>query len=624
MSWLPDNFTRLTYLGGTGSQYIDTNVHLDNENIVKSTWTFYDDAACIYGCFTSSADTDNFCLYGGSHANDAYIRFGGQLVRKFRPNSGSTYSFEHGADGFFVDGERITEFSPATFTCSATLRIFGLPNSKYAPISGRCYNFQVLKKTESSKKPELLHDFVPVRRNDDDVLGLYDIVENVFYTNNGSGTFKAGEDVIETPTNILSSFRRRMMAAAAMTQEKIVKVPAKFIYIPIANTYIDNNTGEEIPYNNWSSTPYIPIEGYSIIVALSNGRAGTIAYHHFYGTSKNALGQGTWNGYAYVPPRGAKYVRFSNTSSEQITVIGTSDDDVLTPTVEVPDAYINNGTDTPYTGWNIYRVDNDDYVGIASTNQATAAWNAFYDTNGYMSMFSTYAQIPSGCTYIRFSNDAATCRVFPVKEEVLIDPDDPTTLPTGYTRYDWLEANNAYIDTLYNFPSGYTFRARIKLVTPGSTYKLLFGSEAATGNVVNRQLIGWGPSYKNLYIGCGNFAQIATSFEYGRYYDYEGVIKNGNSHITLDGKTAATYSGQFTLSSFNNCYLFCDNVRGTANYFANVRVSGTIKIYDSAGTLIRHLVPCTDPNDVPGYYDAITNGFFPKSGGSGTISVGLD
>ena len=228
MGWLPDNFTRLTYLGGTGSQYIDTNIHLDNESIVKSTWMFYNDAACIYGCFTSSADTDNFCLYGGSHANDAYIRFGGQLVRKFRPNSGSTYSFEHGADGFFVDGERITEFSPATFTCSAALRIFGLPNSKYAPISGRCYNFQVLKKTESSKKPELLHDFVPVRRNDDDVLGLYDMVESVFYTNNGSGTFIAGEDVIETPTNILSSFRRKLMAAISVNPITPIVLPSGY------------------------------------------------------------------------------------------------------------------------------------------------------------------------------------------------------------------------------------------------------------------------------------------------------------------------------------------------------------------------------------------------------------
>ena len=44
----------------------------------------------------------------------------------------------------------------------------------------------------------LVHDFIPVRRNGDDVLGLFDKIENKFYTNAGTGTFIAGPDADST------------------------------------------------------------------------------------------------------------------------------------------------------------------------------------------------------------------------------------------------------------------------------------------------------------------------------------------------------------------------------------------------------------------------------------------
>jgi hypothetical protein len=38
-------------------------------------------------------------------------------------------------------------------------------------------------------------DFVPCYRIADSVIGMYDVVNDVFYTNNGSGTFSKGSDV---------------------------------------------------------------------------------------------------------------------------------------------------------------------------------------------------------------------------------------------------------------------------------------------------------------------------------------------------------------------------------------------------------------------------------------------
>lgn len=40
----------------------------------------------------------------------------------------------------------------------------------------------------------LIRNFIPAKRNSDNVLGLYDIVNSKFYTNAGTGTFIAGPE----------------------------------------------------------------------------------------------------------------------------------------------------------------------------------------------------------------------------------------------------------------------------------------------------------------------------------------------------------------------------------------------------------------------------------------------
>lgn len=38
-------------------------------------------------------------------------------------------------------------------------------------------------------------DLIPAVRKSDNVAGMYDVINNIFYTNNGSGTFGVGNNV---------------------------------------------------------------------------------------------------------------------------------------------------------------------------------------------------------------------------------------------------------------------------------------------------------------------------------------------------------------------------------------------------------------------------------------------
>ena len=49
------------------------------------------------------------------------------------------------------------------------------------------------------KASVMIADYIPVKRNSDNVLGMYDTVSGTFFTNQGTGSFVAGPEVVPTP-----------------------------------------------------------------------------------------------------------------------------------------------------------------------------------------------------------------------------------------------------------------------------------------------------------------------------------------------------------------------------------------------------------------------------------------
>ena len=60
----------------------------------------------------------------------------------------------------------------------------------------RCYYFKIWD------NGTLIRDLIPAKRISDGVTGLYDIVNDKFYTNAGSGTFTAGPNMYEVTTTL--------------------------------------------------------------------------------------------------------------------------------------------------------------------------------------------------------------------------------------------------------------------------------------------------------------------------------------------------------------------------------------------------------------------------------------
>lgn len=168
---LPDGYTQLDYIQSDGNQYIDTGVLGSDINKVVVDFQF-----------TSSQSTTEqevaACIDGG---NKLQI---GWYASSFITTGGASYSQ--------------TSYSARTIGTASPI---GSPSNSlylFAQHEGDSANWKVKAKLYSctiSSASGFVRNFIPCKDSSGTV-GLYDIVGNQFYQNNGSGSFTAGP---ETP-----------------------------------------------------------------------------------------------------------------------------------------------------------------------------------------------------------------------------------------------------------------------------------------------------------------------------------------------------------------------------------------------------------------------------------------
>ena len=255
MAGIPLHITPLSYIRGNGSQYIETEIYLRSTDVVKSKWRFEGAAGNVYGCFSGSSEDDNFCLYAGSSSVFAYIRYNGQLVRDFKATNGTIYEIEQGPDGFKTDGVNAS-FTTATFTCSAPMYIFMLPNSTSAKVTARCYGLTVYRDGEQ------VYNFIPARNELTSEVGLFEAVNGVWYGNAGTGTFTAGDDLNYALQPLLLKRRRALLGVAKHMEPKPASDGKIWAYYDVTDTSAPTSL-----FNTANNITAMKIDGVSVPVS---------------------------------------------------------------------------------------------------------------------------------------------------------------------------------------------------------------------------------------------------------------------------------------------------------------------------------------------------------------------
>lgn len=202
LSRLPLEYQEVEYLESTGTQYIDTGINPDD----------------TYGYFVDMEQIESWseqcpigCMDAGNRFVGVYFanRTTGTTTTSLSVGFGSYVKTEVYPAGFNVnqkvitscnymsnrkvifDGYEIKDLSDINIkgAISRTIYLFNRHYSSSAIFKGRIYNAVI------SKDNEIVADFVPCYRKADGEAGMYDLVTETFFTNQGTGTFGKGADV---------------------------------------------------------------------------------------------------------------------------------------------------------------------------------------------------------------------------------------------------------------------------------------------------------------------------------------------------------------------------------------------------------------------------------------------
>ncbi len=180
----PVRYKLVKYLECDGTQYIDTG-YVPNAN---TKWVLDWSLTSL----NNSVVNVNGCEQSATSKFDIYVTTGNMFVNISGSTSMNFGTASTNRTTAIIDNKRQQSSANSTtntFTYSnaPSYSIYigacnSLGTTRYY-VSGRIYDSQIYE------NGVLVRDFVPVQRTTDDVLGLLDRVNNVFYTNKGTGTF---------------------------------------------------------------------------------------------------------------------------------------------------------------------------------------------------------------------------------------------------------------------------------------------------------------------------------------------------------------------------------------------------------------------------------------------------
>lgn len=189
-SELPSAYQRVEYIESTGEQKIILNYIVQENDEIYLQYEFMGFNGSDNQFYSASDGT--FGIWFDFHGkNFIYCRFGSKSSFNTSLNASQYIGFSILKKGSFqINGN--TYSMSYNGMPNDTLRLFASLNSQGVWTAFSKYKMFDFHVSENGEKK--LH-LIPCYRKSDGEIGLYDIINNIFYTNMGSGEFLKGADV---------------------------------------------------------------------------------------------------------------------------------------------------------------------------------------------------------------------------------------------------------------------------------------------------------------------------------------------------------------------------------------------------------------------------------------------
>lgn len=186
-STIPAEYHAIAYLEAAGNQSIDTGLTIANNSYFELSAAFTQNVSnnTAYGLGYASKECNVISTGGG-----IYNQIGG--VNIGISHDTNDHIFKADASHIYIDS---TTGNPNwnNIPTGQRLRLFAVAYN--GSFSSSRISYAKIYYCKMWQGDTLVRDFVPVRRIADSVGGMWDYINEVFYTNDGSGSFINGPDV---------------------------------------------------------------------------------------------------------------------------------------------------------------------------------------------------------------------------------------------------------------------------------------------------------------------------------------------------------------------------------------------------------------------------------------------
>ena len=304
---LPSGYTQVDYIQNSGTQFIDTGFKPNQNTSFEIKILIPQDSALTTRFF----ETRNFTYSNGSFGllnfrdenNQFQFRYNTSFPKtNYHLNTGTIYKIRTNKNLVYIDDELAITANNSNFQVNYNLALFGFANATNNVADSSVYKLYMFKLYDNNN---LIRDFVPCKRNNDNAVGLYDLVSNTFYGNSGTGTFTYG-NIAPTPDTPIP--------IQVVSGDNSIKVEGKNLFdissCPILEYAFYDGNGNSV---SWAGTcgirEYIKLEENSTYTIKYNGNANFLIC--FYDKNKTYLSQLTKaSGGNFTMPSTAQYIRF--------------------------------------------------------------------------------------------------------------------------------------------------------------------------------------------------------------------------------------------------------------------------------------------------------------------------
>ena len=185
------HYQEVEYIESTGTQYIDTGIiPYKTTTELKYAFTNLANEQTVAGCFNEGNNRYYVCQID-SVGNLSFRNKSNTII--FNTTSDTdihTIKYNDTNNYVFLDNQNIGTVSNLANSLVNSLTLFARKSTNMESYSkSRIYYCKIWE------DEVLVRNFIPCYRKSDNEIGLYDTINNVFYTNSGTGTFLKGNDI---------------------------------------------------------------------------------------------------------------------------------------------------------------------------------------------------------------------------------------------------------------------------------------------------------------------------------------------------------------------------------------------------------------------------------------------